>query len=444
MKTEQKAILLLGDYRPTLTLARNMKSRGYRVIVGSESNKSDDQEATCKHSNAVAEIWQHAPLSSGPDMFLAELLEFKGLHKNLQYILPVSEVYVRMFAEHEKTFTPLKIISMPVNVVKKCLDKDFMMHLANNNNVPTAPFASTTNSEELNSAIQKIGFPLILRPKDSTRRLNGKKALVLDDLGTLNKKAKQFEQDSQSKDNPQEQLGELDLLVQKKFAGKRHNIYFAAHEGKLVRCAHAIIKRTNFIDGTGLAVEGITLPPEGDLVEQTKQLLNALNYSGIGCAQFLVDENDGKSSFLEINPRIAGNHALPEYCGLDLGGFLLDSALLDSALVNSVLGKPLDLKPVFGKAGMEYCWTSGDLMGIKLSYLRKEINIWVAFRLVARAMRNAVKAKVHMVFHWQDMKPAIMDLFRILPRFSRWKNKVPAKPQSEKRSSTTSGKRVLL
>ncbi|VAW20247.1 hypothetical protein MNBD_ALPHA11-2374, partial [hydrothermal vent metagenome] len=272
MKQKQKTILLLGNYRPTLTLARTLKNRGYRIIVGSHGN-----EATCDHSNAVSKIWHHSPLSMGADQFKSELLRLQELEPDLFALYPVAEEYARLFAEHQNKFSSFKIITVAPDIVNKCLDKNFMMDLALEQNIPTAPFAATSNTYEFDQAIKSIGFPLIVRPKDSTKRLDSKKAIFLEDTNALIRFEKEI------------QLGQSDLLVQKKFTGKRHNIYFAAQDGKLVKSLHALIERTDFIDGTGLAVEGVTLDAKGDLLEQTKSLLRALNYSGIGCAQFLVD-----------------------------------------------------------------------------------------------------------------------------------------------------------
>ncbi len=407
MNQKQKTILLLGNYRPTLTLARTLKDRGYRIVVGSDGN-----ETTCDHSNSVSKIWHHSPLSMGADQFKSELMRFQELESDLFALYPVAEEYVRLFAEHENKFSSFQIITVAPDIVNKCLDKNFMMDLALEQNVPTAPFASTSNTYELDQAIKSIGFPLIVRPRDSTKRLDSKKAIFLEDRDALTKFEKEI------------QLGQSDLLVQKKFTGTRHNIYFAARNGRLIRSLHALIERTDFIDGTGLAVEGITLDAKGDLLEQTKRLLKALNYSGIGCAQFLVDEKTNETSFLEINPRIAGNHALPEFSGLDLGNFLLDQAL----------NIPVDLSPVYGRAGIKYCWTGGDFMGIKLALLRKEISMATGLKMIARSIYIAFRSDVHMVFSKKDIKPAFLALAQTIPRLDRWKRPPNPSPQDARTS----------
>jgi len=398
MSCTEKTILLLGNYRPSITLARMLSRRGYQVVVGAHGC-----ERGCQYSNAVSRIWNHSPLSDKPDKFVSELREFSDRNPDLVAIVAVAEEYVRLIAENEARFEEFaNLVSMQAELVNKCLDKSYMMQLAEKNDVPTAPYCRTSNSQEFARAVKKIGTPLILRLRDSTRRLGGKKALILNDAKSLKIANSELKFDRQ------------EMLIQQKFEGRRHNIYFAANGGKLVRCLHAVITRTDSVDDTGLAVEGTTLEPKGELVEQTKRLLEALNYDGIGCAQFLVNADSGNSSFLEINPRIAGNHALPEYAGLGLGDFMLDAMLRNS----------VDEAPENGRAGIRYCWTSGDLMGLKVAYLRGEINLSEAITWFARAVRAGVRSDVHMVFSWRDPMPALRALWNVFPRIARWKTPV--------------------
>ncbi len=395
MTNNPDTVLLLGNYRPSLTLARTLRDRGLRVVVGTHGC-----DKSCNHSNAVSYIWDHSPLTSSPDNFIKELHRFVESNTGPVSIFPIAEEYVRLIAQHEKLFNAFpNIISMSADTVNNCLNKNYMMQLALKNGVPTAEYASTSEEIEFSSAIRKLGYPVIIRPKDSTRRLAGKKAVFLENEKSLAAITDDIKRER------------YDLLVQQKFTGARHNIYFAANSGKLIRCLHAVINRTDSIDDTGLAVKGITLRPEGELVEQTSRLLAALDYSGIGCAQFLVNPDNGRTSFLEINPRIAGNHALPEHAGLDLGNYLFDWAS----------GNEPDQHPVMGKADIRYCWTSGDLMGIKVSFLRGEINAVTAAKWCLRAVIDGIRSDVHMVFCMSDPVPGIKALWNIVPRIARWR-----------------------
>ena len=106
--------------------------------------------------------------------------------------------------------------------------------------------------------------------------------------------------------------------------------------------------------------------PDPDLQSYTLRLLESLNYTGIGCAQYLVDGTTGKVAFLEINPRVAGNHAVPEHCGLDLTNTMMELTLS---------GKPAETKLKFGRIGVRYTWLAGDLEGLKLALRNREVGL---------------------------------------------------------------------
>ena len=388
-------ILLLGNYRPSLILARSFKSRGFDVMVSTYGC-----ERLCQYSVAVSSMWSHSPLDHGPSV-LADELKFLAIQRpELIAIIPIAEEYVRLIAEHELLFEGLpNIVSMDGQLIQKCLDKEFMLKLARSIDVPTAPFAYITGpAEMLKSENRIVEYPIIIRPKDSTKRINGNKAISIDN------------QDELVKCFNKHDLHNQELLVQQKFEGKRHNVYFAAVDGEATRLLHAVIERTDKIDGTGLAVEGRTLEANHKIVEQTKKLVTALNYSGIGCAQFLVNGETGNSSFLEINPRIAGNHALPEYAGLDLGWFNFER----------VVHKRINRKIVTAKGGLRYCWTSGDLMGARIAFRRKEIGFLSLLTWINKAIWTIVRSDLHMVFSVRDPYPAIRGLWNVVPRITRW------------------------
>lgn len=393
---KNRTILLLGNYRPALTLARTLSAIGYKIIVGTQGC-----DHCCEHSRFVSQMWDHSDCTEHASLFFKELDYFSKVQSDLAAIFPVSETYVRFFAENSRHLPGLPpVIIMDKLLVKKCLDKLFMMQLAKERCVPLAEFTVVRTACELAGALDQLGLPVVIRSLGSVSRLNGEKAIIV---------RNKTEFDSLDIDWQQHRDG---LLLQKEFSGLRHNIYFAAYEGRIVRYLHAIITRTDRIDGTGLAVDGITVEPDVELRRQTNSLVKALNYSGIGCAQYLVNESTRETSFLEINPRIAGNHAVPEYAGLELGKFMLDMVLT---------GKP-DLTPYTGPAGIRYSWMSGYLMMIKTSLENGEISASEALRRWLTAITSALRADVHMIFSWSDPRPGLHALWVTIPPFwRRWR-----------------------
>lgn len=396
IKGDSRSILLLGNYRPGLALARRLAEDGYRVIVGSEGC-----EGGCEHSRFVAEIWEQSVGPGQGEAFVQALVGFCATRPEIAAVFPVSEDYVRLLAraEHQAALDDLPpLIMVQPALVNACLDKLGMMTLAEKTGVPTAAFAQVDDPAAYAAALDRLGVPLVIRPAHSSNRIDGRKAVIVDDRA---------EADALTIDWTTQKQG---LILQRKAEGVRHNFYFAAYRGQLVRCLHAVITRTDRVDDTGLAVEGVTIAPDPAIRAQTEALVAALDYTGIGCAQFLVDATNGTTSFLEINPRIAGNHAVPDYAGLDLGGFLLDLGL----------GRTPDLTPVTGMAGIRYVWTSGDMLAAKESWLRGEVSGATALVWLGRAVIAGIWANVHIVFSWSDPNPGFRALWSVLPRLNRW------------------------
>ncbi|MGI9351688.1 MAG: hypothetical protein ACR2O3_09010 [Rhizobiaceae bacterium] len=400
------SILLLGNYRPTLVIARSLKSQGYRVISGLEGC-----DRGAEYSRCVDEIWDHKPVEGNEAGFILELQEFLSGRSDIAFVLPVTENFVRLFAETTPQLPEhVKVVMNDPGVVNACLNKTGMLQLARSCKVPVTPYETVSDFAGLSSALKVIGFPVVVRPADSTLRLFDKKAVTLEGLSCLQQWFSEW---------PEEHA---ELLVQAKAPGIRHNIYFAAVDGKILKYLHSRIDRTDRLDGSGLAVDGITVVPDPVLHAYTSNLVAGLNYTGIGCAQYLVDEYTRQSVFLEINSRFAGNHAVPEFCGLGLTEFMMQLAT-EARFTQTELE--------YGRSKVRYSWIAGDLEGLKLAVRKREIGFIKAFEWLGRSIATGAGSELDMMFNRQDLKPALVSFFKVLPgarhvlnwRFTSFPNK---------------------
>ena len=77
-----------------------------------------------------------------------------------------------------------------------------------------------------------------------------------------------------------------------------------------------------------------------------------------------------------------------------------------------------------GKAGLQYAWTSGDLDGLKLAIINRQIGFIEAIQWLKNAVLGALNADIHMQWCWRDPVPSIVSLLAIFPRFSRLRRAV--------------------
>ncbi|MBO9427006.1 hypothetical protein J7444_19885 [Labrenzia sp. R4_1] len=343
-------------------------------------------------SKYVHAVWDHPPLSSGADVFQEAMDALCAKDLTIELVIPVAESFVRAFAESRlKPPGAIKLASMASDTITFCLNKPLLLSKAAELDIPIAPFVVTSNHQDLLRQASKLNFPLVIRPMDSTKRLGGKKALTCRTVGDLKEQ--------------QEVLKDKSLLTQEYVSGKRDNIYFSAHHGELQSYLHAKIERTDQPDGSGLALEGVTVEPCPILKSYVVKLLRGIGYHGIGCVQFLVDEREDRRYLLELNPRLAGNHALAEHAGLTLSEDILD--LAHGRLAN----RPLSV----GQAGIRYTWLAGELESLRLAWRAGDFGALQFLRAVGKAIRAYRQADFDVSINRDDWKPGLYSLCDSLP-----------------------------
>ncbi|MFM7148667.1 MAG: hypothetical protein ACKO23_02375 [Gemmataceae bacterium] len=378
-----QTVLVLGDQRQALAVIRSLARIGYRVIFAT----------SLKHSNVaksrfIAETWHLN--SAGVEKLRMELLERMAGRPDISLVFPIAEVDMQCLRQRDVP-KPIRVISASEESAALCRDKTKLLAMAHERGVPVARWVKVRDSAALLDAVADIGFPLVLKPDVNAETDLGFKALILKSPAEALPEIKRFPQEG--------------LIVQRHAEGFRHNVYFVAREGRLLGLGESRILRTDRLDGTGLAVEGITVSPSVALSRYTEQLVQAISYTGVGCAQFLLDERTGEVCFLEINPRLGANSNIICRAGMDL----------PRAFVDVVCGRD----PSVGKwdIGRRYAWLSGDLNGFLDE--RSKMNLAAAFLWLGRLLRAQVRADDHVTWDWADPRPTLSMLRDRLARILR-------------------------
>ncbi|MBL6430349.1 MAG: hypothetical protein HPM95_00465 [Alphaproteobacteria bacterium] len=386
---ESQYALLLGNYRPTMVIARELRARGFRVATG-----LDGFERGAALSRHVDRLWTHPKLEEDEAAFAHALSKVLARRDDIRLVVPVSEPYVRFFARGEVVL-PRGVTAMMVapQLVEACLDKRRMMATAEAAGVPVAPFAEVCDYAELIGETERIGFPVVIRSLSSSHRLLGEKAVTVEDRAALERLLPDWPE------------GHPALLVQRRASGPRQNLYFSARDGRIDSLLHVEITRTDRLDGAGLAVEG-GRGDRPDLGRYTAAMIEALDYSGIGCAQFLVDPETGATCFLEINPRFAGNHAIPAACGLDLTDRLLDVCFARSA---TRAGAAADTHAA------SLLLARGRPAWRQVARRQGQVSNGEACRWLRRTIRARWRAQLDVGFDWRDPLPGLLAILDVLP-----------------------------
>ena len=392
------AALVIGNYRATLVVIRSLSAAGYKVVLGTNGNTHGNER-----SRFTAECWPHPELEAPENAFGGALQALLERRADIRLVVPVTEEAVVHFARHAYPLPEGVTVAAAVpELVEVCQSKEKSLELAVAAGVPCAPYAIVDSLSSLKSSASSIGYPCIVRPLVAPVRVFGRKALIVESSQDL---------DATIPDWPSEHRR---LMVQQYLRAPRHNVYFAARRGEIAGCVQVLILRTDRSDGTGLAVEGITLPLDARLHDYCRALVRDLDYTGVGCAQFLVEPNSGRVSFIEINPRLGANCAIVQHCGVDLP---LSMCLLAQGESLEALKLPPDYP-----AGRRYAWLFGDLAGLQHEIASRRLGLGRTLAWLGRLSWNAIRADVHLTFSWRDPMPTLTlfarRLFRRRARFA--------------------------
>jgi predicted ATP-grasp superfamily ATP-dependent carboligase len=267
-----------------------------------------------------------------------------------------------------------------------CFDKHRLYEVARSLGVPTAPWRDYAG--DWLAAAREMGYPVIVKRRDSALKIHDKKALTFTGEAALALFLNGLRRDPDPGS----------LLLQKFAPGWRHNCHVAADRGKLVVYFQQKVLRTDELDGSGLGVEGFSVAPSGHLYRHCERLVARLGYHGIGCIQFLVDEISGQVALLEFNPRMDSTAALPYRLGLDFPLIALQLASREGFV-------PRTPAPPYA-IGRRYEWLYGDLMHWQ-SCARRRARSGAQLAAWALAMLRASLTGYHLTWEWTDPLPTL-------------------------------------
>jgi len=379
-KLPVQKILILGNHRNALTVARQL-GRRHQVILGRAGGPG-----RVERSRFVTDV---LPLPEADSDGFADALEswLQSLTE-APVLFPVGDTELFALCRVPSVLVGKVPSVMPAaEIVTRCLDKSALVSLAEELQIPQASFRKVKRLSELQSAVREVGCPCIIKSDHQLSLAFGKKSFHVGDPEELNELVATA---------PEPEHG---LIVQALATGRRHNVYFAADQGRLTGAMEARVLRTDIFDGSGFTVESESVPLNDSLREYTERLVEELEFHGIGNTQFLIDQQYGKISFLEISPRMGAAFAVTVPCGFDFS----------QAGLNLATGIPFDeeILPRDYPAGRRVAWITGDINGLVNAVRSREISTSQAGTWLWRAIRSAFAADVHATWSWQDPRPTL-------------------------------------
>ncbi|MEW6703599.1 MAG: ATP-grasp domain-containing protein [Pseudomonadota bacterium] len=383
--------LILGDHRQSLVVARSLQHAGYEVTLG-----SSEAFSMLRHSRHVSATWRYPCPIAQPDRFDAALAGWVAASPSPALLFPVGDLEVAALAAREAGLPPrARVVMANREAVRLCHDKPALYEVARDAGLMVADYEVAVASH-VDLAVARIGYPCVVKPASSVEDGARFKALVLHGPPVPPLSAVLRGQDWLA-------------IVQRKTAGVRHNCQFVAHRGVLLAYLEQSVQRTTRADGSGYGVQGRSEQPDEQRRRACERLLAALDYSGAGCVQFLVDPAHGESWLLEINPRLDATCAVAAHCGYDLPRLAVHEALHRAG--QGPLPQPL---PAGYPAGRRAVWLTGDLRALLNELQARRIAPKQAPGWLARSVVACLRADLHLTFSWRDPQPALRALLELV------------------------------
>ena len=378
---DKRTVLAVGNCYPSLAVLPSLHGAGCRVVMGYAG-----PDWPFRYSRFVEESWRHPSIEEAPGEFIEALARFLSERPDISHVFPVSEAAAALVAANADRMPPTAtLVTTNPSALAACLDKCFMHEIARELDIPVRSFVFATNLEDLYLRADNLGYPCVVKPPRSAVFV--KKVVIARSREELRAALPEWP----------DSVGRL--ILQPMATGNRNNFYFAARNGELRQVCQAKVLRTDRFEGTGQTVEGVAVPVNPLLYEYTARLAKRLDYTGIGSAQYLVDDATGSILFLEINPRLGAAFPIALARGMD------QSLLaLELASGHDVPSFPPDHFP----AGLRCHWLHRDLAGLSSSLARREIGPGQAMTWAWRTMKAFVRCIPDLGPRQRDLRPCLL------------------------------------
>lgn len=391
-------VLVLGDYRQTLAVAHSLARADYRVLVGTDGQHFSHT----RYSRYVNEHW-HRPecgtaiTTDSSREFVSSMLGFLERRPDIEWIFPVGDKDLRVLGPHVGELEErVGLVMADAEVIEACTVKASANEKAEACGIAVPQNEIVDSREELIRAANAIGYPCIVKPVSERYEIEGEKARILQSPRDLDIFFEKWPDNNAR------------LIVQRFAKGRRHNCQFLAHEGRVLAYFENIVLRTTRSNGTGYGTDCLSIPPSPNLREHCETLLMNLGYSGCGCVQFLVDEQSGIASFLEINSRLDATCALAVHCGYDFSLMALEYARYRHGM------RPAPPRNDAPYPSRRAVWLLGEIEGLGHEFRRHRIGVREAAFAFRSTLRSAILADVHLVWSWRNPLPALHVCARLL------------------------------
>ncbi len=390
-----KAIVLDGEQRAALAVARSLGSHGVPVAVGSERGP-----CLASATRYCSESFFYPSPAEDPDGFRVSLLKFLG-KSGSSVLFPITDVTLSEVLMHRGHFPEGTVVPFETFGKYTALsDKANLIRIATELEVPVPDTLLSADHESREILLNKaagFGFPLVVKPSFSRIRT---------EEGWKNAKIHY----ARDPDNLREILSldtfrKYPFLIQKRIFGPGTGVFLLMKDGEVMaKFAHRRIREKPPSGGVSVLSESVEFPKEAG--EAAMRILGKVRWTGVAMVEFKEDRETGITRLLEVNARFWGSLQLAVSSGVDFPYMLYRMAM----------GEPVEKDSPYS-VGVRSRWELGDLDHLLIRLLKNRTTANLPPHLEGRsaALKDFVfdffRPSVHTeIWRRDDVKPFLHEM----------------------------------
>ncbi len=298
-----KPALVVSCYTMGLGVIRSLGERGVPIVA-----VQFDRRDIAQHSRHVVDV-HHVPAPDRhEEAFVASLVEL-GRRYPGAFLVPAHDAPLVAIARHRRLLGESLVVAAPEwETVHRCIDKSQTYRVAAEAGVPVPRLVTPGSIEELETGIEEIGLPLLVKPSWSH--------LFVHEFGTKMVHATTAAEARGAFERSA--VAGLEVMLQEVIpgppsAGVNLNSYTVAGEPVAEFTARKVRNSPSQWGSPRVAVSEYV----EEVREPGRKLMRALGIEGFANSEWKQDERDGIYKLMEVNARHNLSSLLAVRCGVD-------------------------------------------------------------------------------------------------------------------------------
>ena len=375
----KRVLILDAGQRSSLAVTRSLGNYGIHTFTAEET-----PAALAGFSKFSEQYFKYPSPRLHPKQFINMLSDLVK-EQQIDIILPMTELTTMLLLKHRTLFPNATIPFSDINTVESLANKSSLMKRAESLDIPIPQTWYVSNPNSPPCDIEKLTYPIILKPEKSWVLHNGEWRRAAVRLAKDITDAKNI-LDSNWKFNTHP------FMIQERIDGHGAGVFAIYDHGKpLALFAHRRLREKPPSGGVSVLSESMAV--DQTIAAPAQKLLDDASWHGVAMVEFKVAA-DGTPYLMEINTRFWGSLQLAVDAGVDFPWLLYQLACDQQP------------KPVTTyKTGIKLRWLLGDVDNLYLTLRDKQKSLKTKSIALLRFITPSPFTTRHEVNRFSDMKP---------------------------------------